>query len=234
MDSIILNNIPFNVEVQAFMDLLRIPVGLRKAEQFSVLFSDACRIASPKAAYIVSEARLQEKDTVEIGGVHFKGRLLCDNLDKAEKVFPFVATCGAELEAWSLDIRNVMYAFWAEGIMFMALCCAVHSLEASLRAATGKGALSSINPGSLPEWPLPEQENIFSLLDETAAAVGVRLMENMSMRPLKSISGIYFVSEKNFCNCELCPKGSCIMRRANHAGKDISYGKGRFRHEYKS
>jgi hypothetical protein len=228
VDRIILDNIPFNVEEQAFIELLRIPTGARKAEQFSELLSQAHGIAAPKAAYIVSAAYKITDDTVGIGGVHLQSRLLCDNLDKTGKVFPFIATCGAELEEWSLGIQNVMHAFWADGIMLMALGCAVSYLEADLKAKTGKGVLSCMNPGSLPEWPLSDQTKIFALLGEAAAAVGVRLKENMSMCPLKSISGIYFMSEKGFCNCKLCSKERCIMRRAAYgAGQEALYTKGR-------
>ncbi|MEN6473401.1 MAG: vitamin B12 dependent methionine synthase [Syntrophaceae bacterium] len=215
------------MEEQALIELLRIPAGSRMAEQFSMLFRQACGIAAPKATYIVSEACLLAQDRVAIGGVHLHGRLLCGNLDKSGKVFPFVATCGAELEAWSSGIRNTMHAFWADGIMFTALGCAVSYLEADLRAKTGSGELSCMNPGSLPEWPLSEQAHIFALLGESAATVGVRLMENMSMRPLKSISGIYFMSEKGFCNCELCLRERCITRRASYnAGQRMSHNKG--------
>jgi len=216
MDRIIIDQIPFHVEERTFMDHLRIRSGSRNASRLSTLLSEALGIASPKAAFAVAEAHPLSGDIVEIGGVHLQGRLLCDNLEKAGNVFPFVATCGVELEAWSKQRRSVIHAFWADAIMYRALGCAVSHLEAGLRAKTGSGELSCMNPGSLPKWPLSEQAHIFALLGESAATVGVRLMENMSMRPLKSISGIYFMSEKGFCNCELCSRECCITRRASY------------------
>jgi len=216
MDRIILENIPFHVEEQSFLELFRIPPRSRQADKFSLLLRQAYRIAAPKAAYLVSEVCRFAEDAIEIGGVRLQSRLLCDNLVKAGMTFPFVATCGAELEAWSLGVQDIIHAFWADGIMFMALGCAIGALEAELRAANGKGVLSSMNPGSLPEWPLSEQAHIFALLGESAATVGVRLMENMSMRPLKSISGIYFMSEEGFCNCERCSRERFITRRASY------------------
>jgi hypothetical protein len=51
----------------------------------------------------------------------------------------------------------------------------------------GSKTLSSMNPGALPEWPIGEQANIFALIGEKAAAMGMRLIKNMSIRPQKSI-----------------------------------------------
>jgi hypothetical protein len=38
----------------------------------------------------------------------------------------------------------------------------------------------------------------------------------MVIRPLKSVSGISFVSEKGFTNCSLCPRERCPTRRAEY------------------
>ena len=214
MDSIILDHIPFNVDEVALMDILRIRSGSHNAAQFSALFKEAIQIAVPKAVYAMTEAHILEGDTVEIGGVQFQSPLLCVNLEKAGTVFPFVATCGIELEEWSKKMHSFMHAFWADTIMLMALGCAVSRLEVCLKEKVGSEALSSMNPGSLPEWAIEEQANIFALLGKKAVAVGIRLTKNMIIRPQKSISGIYFVSENGFCNCSLCPRERCFARRA--------------------
>jgi len=216
MDSIILDQIPFDVDEVALMDILRIRPGSRIAAKFSTLFKEARQIAVPKAVYAMAEAQILQGDAVEIGGVQFQSPLLCVNLEKAGTVFPFAATCGIELEEWSKKMHNVMHAFWADTIMLMALGCAVSRLEACLKEKVGNEALSSMNPGSLPEWAIEEQANIFALLGEKAAAVGIRLTKNMIIRPQKSIYGIYFVSEKGFCNCSLCPRERCFARRASY------------------
>jgi hypothetical protein len=220
MDRIILDQIPFDVDEVALMDILRISPGSLNAAKFSTLFKEAREIAVPKAVYTMAEAQMLQGNAVEIGGVQFQSPLLCVNLEKAGTVFPFAATCGIELEEWSKKMHNVMHAFWADAIMLMALGCAVNRLEACLKEKVGSEALSSMNPGSLPEWPIGEQANIFALLGKKAAAVGIRLTKNMIIRPQKSISGIYFVSENGFCNCSLCPRERCFARRTPY--KDYS------------
>jgi len=48
----------------------------------------------------------------------------------------------------------------------------------------------------------------------------------MVIQPLKSVSGIQFVSEEGFVNCSLCPRENCPGRRADYdAGLyDVRYG----------
>lgn len=214
MDNIILDQIPFIVDELALMDVLRIRPGSSNAAKFTALYKEAHEMAAPKAVYTIAETRMLEGDVIEISGLQFQSSLLCVNLEKAGTVFPFAATCGVELEEWSEKIKSALNSFWAGCIALMALGCAVNHLEACLKEKTGRESLSSMNPGSLPEWPLREQANIFALLGESAKAVGIRLTNNMSIRPQQSISGIYFVSEKGFCNCLLCPRKRCFTRRA--------------------
>lgn len=71
-----------------------------------------------------------------------------------------------------------------------------------------------MNPGSLEDWPLREQHNLFSLLGDSCEAIGVRLTKSAMMVPLKSMSGIEFESGEKFFNCQLCPREKCPGRRA--------------------
>ena len=92
-----------------------------------------------------------------------------------------------------------------------------HGLELYLKEKLVKGArLSSMNPGSLTDWPLENQAALFSILGNATETIGVRLTDKMVIRPLKSISGIYFVSEEDFVNCSLCPRLDCTSRRAKY------------------
>ena len=70
-----------------------------------------------------------------------------------------------------------------------------------------------MNPGSLPDWPITEQAKLFSLLGDVKALIGVTLTESMLMLPTKSVSGVYFETERNFENCELCARENCPGRR---------------------
>jgi hypothetical protein len=74
--------------------------------------------------------------------------------------------------------------------------------------------LSRMNPGSLPDWPLSEQKQLFTLLGEGPQSIGIRLTDSFLMLPIKSVSGIWFPSEATYENCQLCPREQCPGRRA--------------------
>jgi hypothetical protein len=96
----------------------------------------------------------------------------------------------------------------------MALRWAVVSLRAQIQKAHALDQLSSMSPGSLQDWPLEQQEQIFRLLQGGADRIGVRLTESMLMVPIKSLSGLFFSSETTFVSCQLCSRADCPRRRA--------------------
>lgn len=55
-------------------------------------------IARPKAIYAVACVENKNADSLDIGGARFRSRVLRVNLDKIDRVFPYVATCGRELD----------------------------------------------------------------------------------------------------------------------------------------
>ena len=76
------------------------------------------------------------------------------------------------------------------------------------------GKISRMNPGSLPDWPLPEQQQLFALLGGGPASIGIKLTDSFLMVPIKSVSGIWFPNEESFESCRLCPREKCPGRRA--------------------
>ena len=220
MERIILDDIPFEVDEKGLAALLRIQPGSRSSSELSKILQEARLVASPKAAFAAASAHMIKEGTIEIGGIRFTSRLLCANLSNSGIAYPFAATCGTELEEWSRTKGGMLHSFWADSIMLMALGCAVTFLETCLKKRLGEGvSLSSMNPGSLADWPLTEQAALFSLLGDSAEAIGTRLTDKMVIHPLKSVSGIQFASARAFVNCSLCPRQGCPSRRAPYDAK---------------
>jgi hypothetical protein len=71
-----------------------------------------------------------------------------------------------------------------------------------------------MSPGSLADWPITQQEELFSIFGNVEDLIGVKLTESFLMVPLKSVSGIYFPTEIEFVSCQLCPREVCSGRRA--------------------
>jgi hypothetical protein len=214
MESVVLECIPFQFDPEDLGKKLRLNGASPHLREALRLGEEAQKIGKPRATYRVAFIDEKDDDLVVIEGARFRSRVLRVNLDRAQRVFPYVATCGAELEEWADGIRDTLCRFWAETIKEMALRCAHAALERDLEERYRPGNLARMSPGSLMDWPLQEQRPLFELLGEAVERIGVRLNESLLMIPTKSISGIRFPTEESFESCQLCPREICPNRRA--------------------
>jgi len=211
---VILNDIPFEPDLDQLLKRLRIKAGSRRVDDLKRMVSDAQAIAKPKALYEVSFIESRGDDYVVVDGVTFKSRVLVVNLSPVHRVFPYVATCGVELERWASSIDDLLQKYWADTISEMALRSATEALHEHLDKRYRPGKTSVMSPGSLPDWPLREQRPLFALLGDPERDIGVRLLDSLLMTPTKSVSGIRFSTEESFSSCQLCPRENCPSRRA--------------------
>ncbi len=195
----LLDNIHFSMDLPPLMKMLRIKEGSESAEEFTRMAKEAQPIARPKAMFRTAYIEERTDDSVTLDGILFRSALIADNFKNIHHVFPFITTCGTEL---------------ADTIMALALGSAIEALTKHLGERFGAEHMSIMNPGSLPEWPIPEQRTLFNLLGDVESLSGVRLNDSFLMIPVKSVSGIYFQSEVNFINCQLCEREKCPGRRA--------------------
>jgi hypothetical protein len=172
------------------------------------------KISSAKALYGLATIEVREEDRVQVDGVWFTCRVLVRNLEETRRVFPFVVTCGMELEAWSEQFEDVLQRYWAEAIKEAVLRSAMDAFYTHLENTFQPGHVSTMSPGSLENWPISEQMALFQLLGDTGERIGVRLTDSMLMRPTKSVSGMVFERGESFASCELCPRLDCPNRRA--------------------
>lgn len=210
----LLDNIPFSMDIQPIMKMLHIKEGSESAEEFTRMAKEAQPVARPRAMYRMAYIDERTEDSVTLDGILFRSALIADNLKDIHHVFPFITTCGTELEKWSQSYNEVLQSFWADTIMALALGSAIEALTNHLVERFGAENMSIMNPGSLPEWPITEQRTLFNLLGDVERLSGVRLNESFLMIPVKTVSGIYFQSEVNFINCQLCGREKCPGRRA--------------------
>ena len=206
-----LENIPFEINDSQCLLSLKFLEGSSEAEEAVLLLKEACFIARPKAVYIEAYIESRTEDAVVIDGQTFNSRLLSINTKSTHRLFPYIATCGIEIEQWAGSITDPLKAYFSDMIMQLALKSAVNGLVKHLTEKRLRGKLSCMNPGALKDWPISEQKKLFSLFTNT---VGVKLTDSFLMIPVKSSSGIYFTSDKKFENCELCPRENCPSRRA--------------------
>jgi len=216
VNPVVLTDIPLDLDPTVLMEKFRLKPRTPRAETLRGLAGDASAVARPKAVYRPCGIDSRGDDYVEAGGVAFRSRVLAVNLEKVHRVFPFVATCGRELDAWSRALGGAaLERYWAEEIKGMALGAAVLATASHIQEQHCPGRISMMNPGSLEDWPLSEQAPLFQVLgDLPGSSLGVALLENFRMDPGMTASGIWFPSEQRFENCMLCPREGCVGRRA--------------------
>jgi hypothetical protein len=218
----IVENIPFSFDEEQFRKLTHIDLSGPYAKAITDLLEDALATARPKALYKVCYIDNRTDDTVELERIRFTSRVLSQNLSEVERVFPYIVTCGTELDKCLSTETDILAQYWLDGLKEMALRTAVEHLKNHLAAEYGLKAekLSTMNPGSGNKnvWPISQQRQLFQLLGDVEGAIGVRLTDSFLMMPNKTVSGIFFPTEVNFVSCQLCTRENCPRRRAEYTG----------------
>lgn len=210
----LLGAIPFEPDTAYLHKRLRIKEGSGAAADLEQMLGTAVRLAHPRAIYLESYISTRGEDWVDIEGIRFSSRVLRVNMEQAYRVFPFLATCGQELQTWAEGFEDLLERYWAEAIKESALACARQALFNHMEAHYNPGRTASMSPGSLQDWPIQEQQPLFRLFGDRAGQIGVQLTESMLMIPTKTVSGIRFPTEVAFESCQLCPREGCPGRRA--------------------
>ena len=214
MEAVVVDDVRFEPNMERLVKRLRVRQGSSQETEFARLVVEAAEIAKPKAQYGVAYVDERSDDTVVVDGVTLTSRVLRVNLDQVYRVFPHVATCGTELDEWASTLDDLLHRFWSEGIRESALSAASQALYSHMVETHSLGKTSTMAPGSLGDWPLREQRQLFTILGDTEATIGVRLTESSLMLPTKSVSGVRFPTETRFESCQLCPRDACPGRRA--------------------
>ncbi len=201
-------------EEKKIFRLLSVEPDTEDGRRLSCLLREARGIARPRA--LLAHAFVEERtdDRVVIEGVEFSGSLVREKLGRVHRVYPYVVTCGGELDEWSRGIGDIVENYWADCIKEEYLRETFGAVRKNLQETRGEGKLAHLSPGSLPAWPITEQRRLFSLLGDVEALVGVRLTPSCLMIPAKSVSGILFPTETSFENCMHCPRPNCPSRRS--------------------
>lgn len=209
----VLNEIPFELNLEQLQRKLHVEKNSHFEADLAEIIQTAQKIARPKAFYKVSYIQSKTENTVVIDGISFTSRVLRVNLNSVHRVFAFVATCGTELEQWAASIDDVLHQFWVDTIKECTLREAICYLKEHLDQTYQLKKTSSMSPGSLKDWPIEEQTQLFQLLGDTKQQIGVELTPSFLMLPTKSVSGFRFPAEDNFESCQLCPREDCPGRR---------------------
>jgi len=214
----ILNNIPVEVDPEEVRRILHLNRS-GDLQLMQRLINTATPLIEPKAAFKLCYIEKKLKDAVIVDGMRLKSKVLRKNLDPVERLFPYVVTIGPRLEEASRKISDTLEKYYLDVIGNVALTAVRKYLRKHLSTKFALGKISFMSPGSLPDWPLEAQDQLFQLLADVEDAIGVYLTQSLLMIPTKSVSGIYFQTEVSFLSCQLCQRGNCPGRKARYDEK---------------
>jgi hypothetical protein len=211
-----LTQIAPNLDTAAVLAQVHVAPDSEDAATVMALIDRAREVARPKALYAEAFVEGRGDDTVRIGGLTFTSRALRRKLDTVERVFPYVATCGHEMDSVALPPDDVLVEYWWDAIKAELLAAArTHLLaHATDRFRLGQTARMSPGSGDVETWPIEQQRLLFSLLGGVTPYIGVTLTESCLMIPNKTVSGILFPTQEDFQTCQVCHRDPCPNRRA--------------------
>lgn len=205
------------LDTAALLARVHVAPDSEDAAAFTALVDQARAVARPKALYAEAFVEGRGDDTVWIAGITFTSRMLRRKLETVERVFPYVATCGHEMDDVALPAGDVLVQFWWDAIKAELLAVARAHLLAQLTERFRLGQTARMSPGSgdADVWPIEQQRPLFALLEGVTPFIGVILTESCLMIPNKSISGLLFPTEEDFQTCQVCHRDPCPNRRAS-------------------
>ncbi len=208
----VIENIPVKLDADELVMGLRIRRNVDYIrDKLDSLIETITPVMNPKALYSVSFVDKIEGDRVTIGDTVFTSKVVRMNLEPVGRVFPYVVTAGAELDA--VELSKGQSAMLLDQVKTVVVSKAYQYLRIHLAEKYGIKKLSSVGPGRLDEWPITQQRELFSLFGDNVDRIGVHLTKTCLMVPVKTVSGLLFPSEAGFESCELCSREKCMGRR---------------------
>lgn len=203
-----------SVSIEELVDNLKIENENDRAELGKML-DIARKIARPKAIYLEGYIDSRGDDFIIINGVKFTSMVLKKNLEKIDRVFPYIATCGAELDIIKFS-DDLLKEYWWDSIKASYLNIARKNLMEYIKKRFMLKKTSTMVPGGseIGLWPIEQQKELFSLFGNIESLIGVKLTPSYLMIPNKSVSGILFPAEKDYNGCKICRRKNCPGRIA--------------------
>lgn len=211
-----LRDMPFAFDAELLMEKYRVEPGTDQAAALADLVARIEQVAKPKALYEVAFIAEKGDDWVAVDGVRLTSRALRKNLDQVERLFPYVATCGAEVDSMAPAGGGMREKAWLYVLKGELVEIAVARVQEHIGRHYQIPRLSSMNPGSgdVAVWPHEQQKELFSLLGDVEGQIGARLTESCLLIPEMSVSGVMFPAEADFHSCQVCHRARCPGRRA--------------------
>ena len=216
----VIDHIPIKLNLDELLE--RYNVETPKRNELASLVKKYQRIIEAKAVYTFVKVKSVKNDEVELYNRDvFKGIILADMLEPEHPLFLFVVTAGQKVdEQITEDAKGSAFqSVYSAKIGNYAVNKASSYLRSLAEKKLGK-TVSHFGPGTGGGklFGIEQQKVLFKILDPQKN-IGVKLMSNYIMVPMRSISGIYAVSRYLYIACQYCPREVCEGRTTSYIGE---------------
>lgn len=208
------DHISCTVTKEEVLKRMGMPVDHMYGKYIDEMIEASLDVVNPKAvcrAYAVED---KTEACVTIGGKVFTSKTLAEKLKNVDQVYAYLCTCGKEIADFSEAQGDIIKELALDGIMNIYLRKAAIYMTQELDNLLD-GQTACVSPGSFADWPLMSQHDLFALLGDDVAKIGIELTESGIMYPVKSVSGFRFKAAREDHDCRLCLKGDCGERSAD-------------------
>jgi len=216
----IIEDIPIELNVEELLEKYTIEPS--KKNELDVLVKKYQKLIEAKAVYSFVKVKNIINDEVHFyRGDVFRGIILADMLEPQQLILLFVATAGPKVDAQiAEDAKNDAFQrVYSAKIGNAAVGKASLHLKHLAEKKLGKD-VTHFGPGrgGGKLFGIEQQKVVFHILNP-ARNIGVKLMPNYLMIPIRSISGIYAVSRLPYNACQHCPREICDGRTTPYIGE---------------
>jgi hypothetical protein len=217
-----IGEVPFSSNLENYKKEIKFDELDDAQDDALTLYEKATNLIKP--TFIISEKFIDQQlrsesiTTVKVGSEKFEGKALAV-LDSIHRIFPYLATCGNQVENLDLSSIDFLAFYWIDIIKIQALDSSRKAMLSFVKEKFGITKPLSLNPGSgnVDIWPIEQMGNLFNLFggkEFVEKETGTQLTPSSLMVPNKSVAGILFSSTKyDYESCAYCERLHCPSRR---------------------
>jgi hypothetical protein len=113
----VIDNVPVKLELDDVVKKTRIrSMNDNFKDIINELLDMVHPIAKPKALFEISRVENRQGDLMEIGGIKFTSHILRVNLDRIDTVFPYIVTCGREVDEIEIPASQMLKYYFMDQI----------------------------------------------------------------------------------------------------------------------
>ena len=208
-------DIPITLDMARVFDRLKTGRDHPGARELTEMARQAERMPGATAGFVRVPVREVDRKSavIALGPARFSSRILAKSLDAGHWAFAVLATLGSVARQRAQTETDLLKSWWWQGLFDLAMERIVAYVMDEIKRRFSIQVLSILSPGSLADWPLDQQKEMFRLFGALPGQLGVRLTADMVMEPCFSVSGLMFETPVPFCSCAFCPRESCESRR---------------------